>query len=269
VTQTRVIVLAWLALTAMGACGSSDDSDEAAATAAAAPTTTATTGSLEGATWELIEGGTMDVPLEAVTVTARFEDGRVSGTSGCNAYTSTYELDGSSLTIGPDIASTLTACPAAETAVETAYLERLTMVTAYTIDGGTLALADADGATLLQFEATTADGILGSWTATSFYTGDAVASPVGDVTLTATFEEDSISGNTGCNSFTGPYRVDGDSIGIGPLASTRAACPTEELQVQEQKYLAALELATTYAVTGEQLDLFRPGGTFAATFTRA
>ena len=32
--------------------------------------------------------------------------------------------------------------------------------------------------------------------------------------------------------------------------------------------LAALGLATSYAVAGDRLDLFRPGGTFAVTFER-
>jgi hypothetical protein len=112
----------------------------------------------------LTDGGTFEAPIEGVTVTARFEDGILSGSSGCNTYSTTYELDGSSLTIGPDIAGTAVACPAAETAVETAYLEQITAVSSYTIDGATLRLSGADGASLLEYRTTTADDILGSWT---------------------------------------------------------------------------------------------------------
>jgi hypothetical protein len=54
----------------------------------------------------------------------------------------------------------------------------------------------------------------------------------------------------------------------GRSPPTLAACPTEELQQQEQAYLAALDLATTFEITGNRLDLFRPGHTFAATFAR-
>jgi putative lipoprotein len=78
-----------------------------------------------------------------------------------------------------------------------------------------------------------------------------------------------VSGDTGCNRFSGSYTVDGQNITIGPLASTRAACPDEELQQQETDFLAALELATTFQVTGDRLDLFREGGTYAATLERA
>jgi hypothetical protein len=45
-------------------------------------------------------------------------------------------------------------------------------------------------------------------------------------------------------------------------------CPTEELTTQEHRYLEALQLATTFTVTGNRLDLFRPGGGYAVTYTR-
>jgi hypothetical protein len=41
------------------------------------------------------------------------------------------------------------------------------------------------------------------------------------------------------------------------------------LNDQETHYLAALELAVRYRVTGGSLTLYRPGGTIAATFERA
>jgi heat shock protein HslJ len=65
-------------------------------------------------------------------------------------------------------------------------------------------------------------------------------------------------------------RVSGaDRIALGPIRSTRRACADPAVGEQEQQDLAALELATTYQVTGDVLTLFRPGGTIAATFNRA
>jgi heat shock protein HslJ len=220
--------------------------------------------------WTLAANSPLGAPLGDITVTARFEAGMLTGESGCNNYNTTFEASDSSMTIGPNIASTQRACPPPQTAVEGAYLDRLPRAASYTIEGSTLTLADAAGETLLEYQATDrAQAILGAWDATSYYTGNAVTSVVGGVTLTAEFDAGTISGNTGCNSFTGSYRVDGDSIEIGPLASTLAACPDEELQQQEQAYLAALQLAATFEVTGNRLDLFRPGHTFAATFERS
>ena len=55
-------------------------------------------------------------------------------------------------------------------------------------------------------------------------------------------------------------------IEIGPLASTMMACVDAALSTQEQQYLEALQLATSYRVTGARLELLRDGGTIAATF---
>ncbi len=54
-----------------------------------------------------------------------------------------------------------------------------------------------------------------------------------------------------------------DDISIGPLASTMKACTDDALQTQEQHYLAALQLAKTYRIRGDQLELQREGGTIA------
>jgi heat shock protein HslJ len=154
--------------------------------------------------------------------------------------------------------------------VERAYLQRLPQVSAYRISGGTLTLLNGDEA-LLRYEATiAAEAIPGDWIVTSYFSGDAITSVLGGVDMTTTFAALDVTGNTGCNTFSGPYQVEGDEITIGRLASTMAACPTEELQRQETDFLAALRLATTFRVTGNRLDLLRrPGDTIAATFARA
>jgi heat shock protein HslJ len=257
------------------ACGGDDDDAEPSATGAAlassAPATTAADGgiSLEGTAWTLAADSPLGVPLGDAVVTAQFDSGTLNGESGCNTYTTPYQTSGDSLTIAPEIAVTAMACPEPQMAVEDEYLERLPRTATYTVDGSTLTLADDSGEPLLVYEATVgADAILGAWNLTSYYTGDAVTSVSGDVTLTAEFTADGVSGNGGCNQFNGPFTVDGQSITIGPLASTRAACPDEALQQQETDYFAALEMATTFQVTGNRLDLFRPGDTYAATFER-
>jgi heat shock protein HslJ len=39
------------------------------------------------------------------------------------------------------------------------------------------------------------------------------------------FEDERLSGRAGCNSFGGPYHVEGDTLTAGPLMATRMACP--------------------------------------------
>jgi heat shock protein HslJ len=61
----------------------------------------------------------------------------------------------------------------------------------------------------------------------------------GDAVPSATFTNDTVGGSTGCNRFTASYTVDGDSMEIGKIASTRMACPPPADAV-ERAYLAAL-----------------------------
>jgi heat shock protein HslJ len=128
-------------------------------------------------------------------------------------------------------------------------------------------MTDDQGDTILRYQATEgAEAIQGEWEVTGYYPGNAITSVLGGVTMTATFEDGTVSGTTGCNSFNGAYEIDGQNITIGPLASTLAACPTPELDTQETNYLAALELARTFQVAGDRLDLFREGDTYAVSF---
>ncbi len=264
----RVAISGLLLVSVANACGDSDDGDSTPTSTASTGGTPAAQATLEGPIWQL-KGDSLGIDAAGVSVDARFAGGTLSGFSGCNTYRTTYTADPPALTIDPNIATTLKACGPQETAVEQAYLERLPKAAAYSLDAETLSLADAEGEALLTYRATdAASALAGGWTATSYYSGDAITSVVGGVELTLTFEAATVSGNGGCNSFTGPYEVDGESIRIGPLAATARACADPEVDQQEQHYLAALQLAESYQISGNRLDLLRAGGTFAATFDR-
>ncbi len=56
----------------------------------------------------------------------------------------------------------------------------------------------------------------------------------------ATFEGGRVAGSTGCNRYTGPYTLDGESLHLGPLALTLLACLPPRDAV-ERAYVAALE----------------------------
>ncbi|MEZ4596018.1 MAG: META domain-containing protein [Chloroflexota bacterium] len=67
------------------------------------------------------------------------------------------------------------------------------------------------------------------------------------------FGEDGMAtGSGGCNRFTGPYTAEGDSLSVGPLASTRMSCgvTTDDL---ETSYLNALEAAVGFVISGQDL----------------
>lgn len=112
----------------------------------------ASSGELEGRTWlatELVVDGSAVAPVEGTVITAKFEDGAISGIASCNNYFGSYTVDGDSMTFGT-IGSTLMACEGLVQDQETAYLTLLSQVDAYAVDGDTLTLRSG-GADVITF----------------------------------------------------------------------------------------------------------------------
>lgn len=108
---------------------------------------------LEGPTWvvqEMSVDGTMTAPIPESPPSAVFEEGAVSGTSGCNSYNGSYEANDGSLTFGP-LATTLMACTPELMAQETVYFELLGQVDSYEVRGDELTLSNGD-TVLIRYE---------------------------------------------------------------------------------------------------------------------
>ncbi|MEW6338881.1 MAG: YbaY family lipoprotein [Acidobacteriota bacterium] len=74
------------------------------------------------------------------------------------------------------------------------------------------------------------------------------------------------AGSSGCNRFTGGYRLEADRLTFGALATTRRMCP--EGMDLEQRYLAALGRVATWYLEDGRLLLRDALGTTVAEFTR-
>jgi heat shock protein HslJ len=251
------VVLATAAALLLAACGG-DDAGATAPTSARRP--------LEGPTW-VLDVDQLDVEdVGEVFPTIRFLGGQVSGTTGCNSFRGTYTLDGSDLRFSP-LATTLIGCPPPLEALEREVLDRLAAVTGYQISAKRLSLR-AGEETVLVYDVNE-PRIAGEWVATGVLYDDAFQSIVGGVELTADFDrEGALSGSGGCNRFRGEYLITGEGLEIGPLASTRIACLSEEVSAQETGYFAALESAATWDQLGDELTITNATGQRAVTFRR-
>jgi copper homeostasis protein (lipoprotein) len=103
---------------------------------------------LAGTYWRLAdlpgdEGFAVDPGLRAHLVLGG-EEGRVSGSSGCNRLIGTFTLDGDALSFGP-LAGTRMACPQPAMELERRFYAALASVTGYAIDGEVLTLEGPDG----------------------------------------------------------------------------------------------------------------------------
>jgi heat shock protein HslJ len=124
------------------------------------PNATSTTSpalQLEGTTWNLTSLATetgVNNTLPNTTITANFNDGNVTGSSGCNRYFGSYQLNKTEVKIG-QVGSTLVFCPDPDGVMlqETSYILLLKNVTSYAISNNELTLSDSLGNPQLIFEA--------------------------------------------------------------------------------------------------------------------
>jgi heat shock protein HslJ len=70
-----------------------------------------------------------------------------------------------------------------------------------------------------------------------------------------------------CNRFFGPAEITGSTIELGPLGSTRMACP-EAVMNQETKYLDALQAAERFEWKDPYLLIYCNGFEKPLRFTR-
>jgi len=85
--------------------------------------------------------------------------------------------------------------------------------------------------------------------------------PLNDVPLMADFtSEGRISGDSGCNNFSGPYVQMGSTVEIGELLSTRRACVDSAVQRQETRLLDILQGASMARLVKGELHLRTDGG---------
>ena len=103
---------------------------------------------------------------------------------------------------------------------------------------------------------------------TEWILGDLPGQVLADVRPTLSFSGDgTVSGNAGCNTFTGTYSADGSTLTFGPLATTRMACEGAKGTL-ETAFVGALQATTAYEIT-DAGELKLTSGATTLTFTKA
>jgi heat shock protein HslJ len=205
------------------------------------------------------EDGELLAVLPETTVDARFSDGRIDGSTGCNRFFGTYTGgENNRLTFAPGMGTTRMACPPAIAIQEQRYLALLPLAASRQRDDDTLRLLDKGGEPLLVYAAAKPAVLEGSsWQASGLNNGrGGVVSGMSTHLATATFTNGTISGSAGCNNFTATYQAEGNRLSIGPAATTRKHCAEPDgIMQQEQEYLDALARVHTYTLKPGILEL--------------
>ncbi len=93
-----------------------------------------------------------------------------------------------------------------------------------------------------------------TWVLQSYGSPGRPARVIDRTRLTARFDPAAgqLRGDAGCNSFSAPYRVEGDSLTIRPPAATRKVCEQSAgIMQQETLYLSLLETVRTFRIDTE------------------
>lgn len=242
---------------------------------ACTPTAAPDSPDLDGTNWELTGYGDPDnltPPVDGSQITLEFTDGQVSGNASCNSYSGSYTLDGSRLTIG-ELATTLMACLDDDImAQEAAYTNLLTTAGAFqvdleTVDGLETLTLSSDAGTLVfqKLEALALDH--GEWQLSGIAQPEteAVVSTAVDQEITLIFANGQLAGSAGCNRLMASYEVDGDTLTISPVATTKMLCDEERNQ-REAEFLAALDLVAGFTTTYDSLTLTDADGNMVLSF---
>jgi heat shock protein HslJ len=196
--------------------------------------------------------------VDGTQVRLSFTDGQLSAQAGCNHIGGTYQLDGDVLDVEGG-AMTEMGCDPALHDQDTWLSEFLSSDPTFALSGNELVLTSGGiEMKLLDSEVAQPDlplhGTL--WTVDSIITGDAVSSVPDDATATILFNADgTVEVHTGCNSGSGRYEADDDSLELIDVAITEMACDGNggALETAVLPIIGAGEL--TYSIDASRLTL--------------
>ena len=235
---------------------------------------TRTAPGLQGPDWKLSryrDASDQMVPvLEDARVTARFMDGKLSGSAGCNRYFGSYTAAaGDQLQLSTDIGTTMMACEPPVADQESTYLKRLAAVAGFQLTENSMQLFDKKHQTVLEYTAIKPLGLEGThWQAVGINNGKSgVVSTVTTGLATAQFNDGTVSGHAGCNTFNALYETIGNRITIGAAMTTRMHCAEPRgIMEQERGFLQALSRGRVYEVSDSGLKLRDENGSLQVNF---
>jgi len=243
----------------------------------AAPDPTPSAPTLEDTSWLLaayrVGDALVEVTAGAPPARFRLAGGRIAGSPGCNRLGGGYTLDGGRLSFDANLASTMMACPEPLMQQEQAVSAALVKVAAYRLDGELLEFTDASGQPLLRFVRLKPTPLVGQvWHLQGYNNGkQAMVSALDGTEITLEFRDDgTLGGSDGCNRYMSGYTLQGETLTIGPVATTRMACKGPQGAAEQARaYAAALGTVRGYRIDGGELTLLSGEGTAAIRLSAA
>jgi heat shock protein HslJ len=188
------------------------------------------------------------------------EGGRIAVQAGCNTSEGTARLDAGALVVD-DLATTDVGCEEALHQQDEWIAGFFRGRPAWKLDGNNLLLTGKDIELKMVDNAAgqAARPLTGTrWMVETLVSaGTSSSVPAGTAAFITFADDGSVTGSTGCNSFGGTAKVDGNKITFGELVMTKMACDGAAGDL-EASVLRVLEQPVTYRIDGSRLILEAP-----------
>ncbi len=237
------------------ACGN-DDTDSPATQ----PSTTSNDGlDLDGRTFlstELLVNGEVRELVPGTRVRIAFAADSISISGSCNTAGGAYRVEDGVL-ITDALAMTEMACEEPRMAQDDLVVEFVGDRPAIALVDDTLTLTtETMVLTMLDREVADPDRpLVGTkWIATTIIDGDAASSLPEGVEVTLEFVDARVQGRFGCNSGGGDYSVDGSTLTVGSLMTTKMACDEPQATI-ESHVLSVLDGDVEFTIEAASLML--------------
>lgn len=264
--------IVWLVLLLAGACTGGTESNTTPATVLATapdpPPVTSDVRQVLGTQWIVdgleIDGRRIELVVGSLpTITFGPDADQVNGTGGCNSYTGSVHFGAGRLQIR-SVTATELACiePAALGEQDASFLAALGDEFALTVGEHGLTLTNQDGSAAIAAVPATAPGAVMLrevlWVADTRIEGDVSSTlDVAGLEVVIRFKDDgTVGGFAGCNTYRGPYELEGDRVNVSGLAGTLAGCSGAKGELER----FVLDVVSdpdgfTYRVAGDRLTI--------------
>lgn len=202
-------------------------------------------------------------PLTGETrVRFRFtDDGRLIADAGCNSMQSPVRFNGDRLEV-PELSITGMGCDKPRHDQDAWLAEFLQGKPSLSLDGSGLILRSAS-TELIMVDGDVAEPDLGlqgpRWAVDTLVTGEVASSVAAGTEASLVFGADTVTVAAGCNSGSGRYQVNGDTLRFEAIATTRKACEPDVMRL-EDAVLGVLDGEVTYTIDADRLTLKHPSG---------
>ncbi len=251
-SRLAIVVIALSVIATLAACGGTD----------AKKGTPANRLDLEGRTFVGDDVFVDDQPYPLVKgsqLRLSFGDQNIGAQAGCNSMGGDASWAGGVLAVdGKTLVMTEMGCNEALMQQDTWFADVLTSKPTLSQSGSTLTITTGGTVIMLTDEelAVPDASLTGTlWRLDSIVTGDTVSSVPSGVESTLQLSDGGeLTADLGCNSGRGRYSARGNTLTVGPIATTRKACSPPESEV-EAAVLGLLHGDVSYSIDGNSLNL--------------